>query len=126
MLYININETITIKKVEYSVNYIDCPDFTFVKRISKQELKNNIHVEKGIDFSETVYYFEQKLKDNGIPYDMQMIDIKDSYRQCKLLVTEFNELDVIAKIEARMNNDLEKLILHNLFKEIVKKVDKKT
>ena len=97
-----------------------------MKRISKQELKNNIHVEKGIDFSETVYYFEQKLKDNGIPYDMQMIDIKDSYRQCKLLVTEFNELDVIAKIEAKMNNDLEKLILHNLFKEIVKKVDKKT
>ena len=74
-------------------------------------------MERGIDFSESIYFYKQKYQPEGIPFDMQMIDIKDSYKQCKSLVMEFDELDIISKIEAKMTNDLEKLILHKLFKD---------
>ncbi len=125
MLYININESITIGNSVYSLNYIDCPDFTFIKRISKSELKKDVYYEMGIDFSESTYFYSQKYQEGKEAYDTEMIDLSEAKKQCKELIQEFRELSLIKKIQERMTNEFEKEILERLFKEIEEKVNKK-
>ena len=125
MLYINLNEKAKIDGFIYSVNYIDCPGFTFVKRISKCEQKDDIYQESGIDFAKDLFFYTQKYRDNEVSHDVNIYDNKKGESLAKELLREFSSKNIIDIIKKEANDEDTNILLDNLFKEVKLKLEKK-
>jgi hypothetical protein len=118
MFYINIDVNIKIRNYIFSLSYIDCPDFTFVKRICKSRYAKGVYTEWGIDFSETPYYYHEKYHKGQAPFDIMMYDTKDKLKECQKVIADFETKQIIQKMQNKLSSLEEREIILKLFKEI--------
>ena len=126
MLYLNIDEQVKIGRYTYSANYIDCPNFTFIKRISRVRKVKDCYFECGIDFSETPYCYFSEYQYGQAPHKMKMYSIEDSLSDSKKIIKSFIDNNVIQLMCKNIHNKSEQIILERLFEEISEKVLKKS
>ena len=115
MLFINIDESIKCNNVIYNVIYLDYPNFSFAKRITKRVVDENRIYEYGIDFSFDLYYYECTYnKDNELISNNVINDLD----KCKSLLLEFDSNNIVDKIIKKEKDETKSKLIERLFEEV--------
>lgn len=121
MLYININKEVCKNDTTYSIQYIDYPRFSFVKRVSKKISLKEYLFEEGFDFSNDIFFYSVKYDQSGKAYDMKIERDGDFLKKANGLIAEFKINNIKEKLNLKADSLKENEIINRFFLELLEK-----